>query len=93
MRPTLRRLTTVVLVVPLLLLAGCLQSKKADLLDKAEGIQTKAALRDRLGQPDDVAKLGPIETWTYKASDGTVSFLIAGDTVTMSTTGETAPAR
>ncbi len=80
------------LVLPLLL-AGCLEPKKADLLEKAEGAQTKAQLRDRLGDPTDVAKLGPIETWTYNASDGTVSFLIAGDTVTISSTGEKAPAR
>ncbi|MFA7430816.1 MAG: hypothetical protein WCZ23_11720 [Rhodospirillaceae bacterium] len=88
----MRRLAVVVALTLPLVLAGCLEPKKAALLEKAEGVETKTQLRDRLGDPDDVSKLGPIETWTYKAADGTVSFLIAGDTVTMSSTGE-APAQ
>lgn len=84
----MRRFVAVAVLALPLLLGGCLEPDKADLLAKAEGVTTKAQLRDRLGQPDDVAKLGPVETWTYTAADGTVSFLIAGDTVTLTTTGE-----
>lgn len=84
----MRRIAAAAVLALPLLLGGCMEPDKAELLDKAEGVRTKADLRDRLGQPDDVSKLGPVETWTYNAADGTVSFLIAGDAVTLSTTGE-----
>lgn len=66
-------------------LAAC--DSKADLLKKTENVSTRAELRAAIGDPDDVTKVGPIETWTYKASDGTVTFTLAGDTVTLKTTG------
>ena len=54
-----------------LLLAGCDRTpSKADLLKKAEGVKTKAELEKALGKPSDVEKIGPLEKWTYKASDG-----------------------
>jgi hypothetical protein len=37
-------------------------------------------------QPSDISKLGPVEQWTYKASNGDVVFLIVGDKVTMQAT-------
>lgn len=67
-------------------LAAC-EPSKADILEKAEGVTTKQGLRDALGQPDDIAKLGPIETWTYTADNGEVTFLIAGDAVTLKAAG------
>lgn len=74
------------LLAGLLLLSGCFEDSKSEILAKAEQAGDKAGLRDALGEPDDVDKVGPLETWTYKASDGSVSFVIAGDTVTLSKT-------
>ena len=73
-----------------LAVAGCGEDSKKDILDKAQGADTRAKLEDALGKPDDVAKLGPLEKWTYNASDGTVTFAIAGDSVTTSVTGDKA---
>ena len=63
------------------LLTACFHKTKDDLIQKAEGVETKQQLRKVLGDPDGVDKLGPIEKWTYKASDGTVIFPIIADKV------------
>jgi len=73
-------------VLMMLALAGCFAPSKADLIKKAEGASTKAELESALGEPSDVSKLGPIEKWTYKASDGAVVFVLAGDTITFEVT-------
>lgn len=65
-------------------LAACDESTQ-DLLSKTEAVTTKAELRQALGDPDGVTKVGPLETWTYKASNGEVSFLITGDAVSLKT--------
>ena len=67
--------------------AGCGPLTKHELLKKAEGIETKDQLEAALGAPDDRSKLGPVETWKYVASDGEVTFLIAGDRVRFETAG------
>jgi hypothetical protein len=46
-----------------------------------------AELESRLGRPDDISKLGPMETWSYKASNGEVVFVIVGDSVTLQAAG------
>src|SRR4029453_18858776 len=56
---------------------------KEDILEKSRGITVRADLERALGKPSDVNKLGPVEQWTYKASNGTVVFLIVADTVTL----------
>jgi hypothetical protein len=71
----------------LMLLAACFAPSKADLIKKAEGATSRSELEAALGEPSDVAKIGPIEKWTYQASDGSVVFLLAGDTVTFEVTG------
>ena len=68
------------------LLAGCFAPSKADLIKKADGASTRADLEAALGEPSDVSKLGPIEKWTYKASDGAVVFVLAGDSITFEVT-------
>lgn len=78
-----RRLLLPVLALALALPLAACKPSKADLLEKAEGAETKDQLRDALGAPDDIQKLGPIETWTYQADNGEVTFLIAGDAVTL----------
>jgi hypothetical protein len=75
-----------VLALVLLALAGCSRTKE-DVLKKAETAKTRAELESSLGRPDDIAKLGPMERWTYKASNGEVVFLIVGDTVTLQAAG------
>ena len=64
------------------LVAGCSPSKE-DLVAKSRGITTRAELERALGQPSDINKLGPVEQWTYQASNGTVVFLIVADKVTL----------
>ncbi len=68
------------------LLAGCGRSKE-DLIAKSRGVSTRAELEQALGKPSDISKLGPVEQWTYKASNGTVVFLIVADKVTLQATG------
>ena len=79
--------TPLLLAAMLTVLVGCGPPAKADLLKKAASVKTKAELEQVLGKPADVAKLGPLEKWTYKAADGEVIFVIAGETVTMQVTG------
>lgn len=81
-----------VLLVALLALAACSRTKE-DLLRKAETVKTRSELESSLGRPDDIAKLGPVEQWTYKASNGQVVFVILGDTVTIQAAGPAEPKR
>jgi hypothetical protein len=71
------------------LLTGCGRSKE-DLIEKSRGVSTRAELEQALGKPSDISKLGPVEQWTYKASNGTVVFLIVGDKVTLQAAGSPA---
>ena len=67
-------------------LVACGPPSKHDILSKAEGVTSKAELEDVLGAPTERDKLGPLETWTYRAQDGEVTFVITGDTVRLKTT-------
>lgn len=78
----------IALAAALLLALACARETKHDLLQKAELVTTKAELEQILGPPDERHKLGPIETWTYEASDGKVNFLIAGNTVQLQATSD-----
>ena len=83
----MRRLATAALLAAALALAACGPASTAETLKKAEKIETKAALEKALGRPTEVGKLGPIEQWTYKTSDGSVTFLITGERVALSAGG------
>ncbi len=74
-----------------LLAVACGPKTKHDLLSRAEKVETKAELERALGAPDERNKLGPIEIWTYDASDGSVTFLITDDKVALQATGESEP--
>lgn len=74
-----------ILALPLLLIA-CGDPTKAEIVKKAEGVDSRAALERVLGRPQSVDKLGPIERWIYKAKDGEVTFVITGDTVVIAAT-------
>lgn len=82
----MRFLKSSLAVLCLLLLAACFAPSKADLLKKAKGVASRAELEETLGEPSEVSKVGPIERWTYQASDGKVIFILAGDTVTFEVT-------
>ncbi len=77
----------VVCGLALVLLTACGGRTKEDLVQKAREVSTRADLEKALGKPTDIAKLGPVERWTYKASNGEVVFLIIGDKVTLQATG------
>ncbi|HYB71596.1 MAG TPA: hypothetical protein VEH80_13035 [Candidatus Bathyarchaeia archaeon] len=61
---------------------GCGRSKE-DIIQKSRDVSTRAELERVLGKPNEINKLGPVEQWTYTASNGSVVFLIVGDTVTL----------
>ncbi len=82
-----KSLLTALVLASALFAAACGEPSKGDILKKTEGVSEKARLEEILGRPDDISKLGPIEQWTYKASDGTVVFIITGDQVAMQATG------
>ena len=82
----MRNLRICLALSSLLLVAACFAPSKADLIKKAEGVTSRSELEAALGEPSDVSKIGPIEKWTYKASDGAVIFVLAGDTITFEVT-------
>lgn len=82
----MRSATTAFAFLLVLLLAGCFAPSKADIIKKADGASTRADLESALGEPSEVSKIGPIEKWTYKAADGAVVFLLAGDSITFEVT-------
>ena len=65
---------------------GCSRSKE-DLVEKSRNASTRVELEQALGKPSDISKIGPVEQWTYKASNGTVVFLIVADKVTLQAAG------
>jgi hypothetical protein len=65
---------------------GCGPPSQHEILKQADGAETKQALEEAIGAPDGVDKLGPVETWTYRASDGDVEFVITGDKVRLGST-------
>lgn len=71
----------------LALLCGCGGPTTQEVSKKAENIKTKQELERTLGKPTSFSKLGPLETWTYKTTDGEVTFIITGDSVQMQAAG------
>ncbi|HET7876936.1 MAG TPA: hypothetical protein VFN71_15540 [Methylomirabilota bacterium] len=86
-----RSMGVTLIAAALVFLTGCGNPTKEDLLAKARGASTRQELEKALGRPSDIAKVGPVEKWTYKASNGQVVFIIVGDTVTIEATGSSAP--
>jgi hypothetical protein len=82
-----RLMTGLMLAAVLATLAACGPPDKEDMLRKAAAVHTRAELETALGKPSDIAKLGPLEKWTYQASNGEVVFILTGDTVAMQATG------
>ena len=87
-RPLRIMLLYMMLALPLAL-AACGPPSTEETIKKSENIGTKAELEKALGRPSEIQKLGPIEQWTYRTSDGSVTFVLAGDTVTLASGGTT----
>lgn len=68
-------------------LTACGRPTKEEIVSKARDIGKRAELERVLGRPDELTKLGPVETWRYKASNGEVVFVIIGDEVTLQAAG------
>jgi hypothetical protein len=68
-------------------LVSCGSPTKEDIIGKTRNVSTRDELEKAAGKPSDIAKLGPIEKWTYKASNGDVVFVIVGDKVTLQAAG------
>ena len=68
-------------------LMACGRASKEEIVSKARDIGKRAELERVLGRPDELTKLGQVETWRYKASNGEVIFLIVGDDVTLQAAG------
>lgn len=67
--------------------SACSRRTKEELLHRARDIETKVKSESALGRPDDIRKLGPVEVWTYRASNGELAFLIVGENVTLQAAG------
>ena len=87
MRRTLIRFASLAFIA--VAVVAC-DDSSAEILKKTENVTTRDELRAAIGDPDDITKVGPIETWTYNTSNGTVTFTLAGDSVTLKTTGSKA---
>jgi hypothetical protein len=84
-----RRIAVLGAVTMLAAFAGCDTSPtKAEILKKAAGLKTKEELEKVLGAPAKLDKLGPLERWTYNASDGVVVFTIVAGRVALDETGD-----
>jgi len=84
---TVQTLRVLVCASVVLGLVACGRGTKEDIVAKARDVSRRADLERVLGKPDDITKLGPVETWRYQASNGEVIFLIVGDEVTMQAAG------
>jgi len=65
---------------------ACGPPSQHEILKQTEGVETTQELEAAIGAPDEVDKLGPMEKWTYRASDGDVEFVITGDKVKFKST-------
>ena len=85
-RRPLGAVARVVVLGLVLAVASCGRTKE-DIVTKARDISSRTELEKTLGRPDDITKLGPVETWRYQASNGDVVFVIVGDRVTLQAAG------
>jgi hypothetical protein len=67
----------------MLAVAACGKPTKEAMLQKAGNAKKSAEVVALLGQPDDIGKIGPLEIWTYKASNGKVVFTMLAENVTL----------
>ena len=82
------RLTTILAIPAALVLLACGAPSQHEILKQADGLETKQELEAAIGAPDSVERVGPLEKWTYNASDGKVEFVITGDAIRTQATGD-----
>jgi hypothetical protein len=82
----MRRITGFLLALAAAVSLGCGPPSQHEILEKAEGLETKQELEAAIGAPDEVDKLGGLERWTYRAADGDVEFVITGNNVALGAT-------
>lgn len=80
------RITSFLLALAVAVSLGCGPPSQHEILEKAEGLETKQELEAAIGAPDEVDKFGPLERWTYLAADGEVEFVITGNRVALEAT-------
>jgi len=80
------RMISLLLAFAAVAVLGCGPPSQHEILKQAEGVETKQELEAAIGAPDEVDKLGPMERWTYRASEGDVEFVITGDKVKFKST-------
>ena len=80
------RMIWLLLALAAVVVLGCGPPSQHEILKQAEGVETKQELEAAIGAPDEVDKLGPMEKWTYRASEGDVEFVITGDKVKFKST-------
>jgi hypothetical protein len=87
-----RRLICGLSMAGVLLLAGCGSGAIQDIRTKAKNCETAAQLEKALGKPSKVSSVNILgvaaETWTYKASDGEVTYQILNGKVMLEAAGE-----
>lgn len=69
-------------------LTACGPPSKHEIMKKADGLETKQELEAAIGPPDDVDRIGRLERWSYRTSDGEVLFVIVNDRIRLETTAE-----
>ena len=62
-------------------LSGCFHKSKEDILSEAEDVRDIGELITILGEPDLKHKMNGQEEWSYKANNGKVVFVVAGNSV------------
>ena len=80
------RMISLLLAFAAVAVLGCGPPSQHEILKQAEAVETKQELEAAIGAPDEVDKLGPMEKWTYRASEGDVEFVITGDKVKFKST-------
>lgn len=70
-------------VLTALAIAACDEAPRTlgDIVRKAGTVETRADLERALGRPHKLTVYGTAETWTYKATDGEISFLVVGNRI------------
>jgi hypothetical protein len=85
-RNRMSRMIRLLLAFAAIAVLACGPPSQHEILKQADGVETKQALEEAIGAPDEVDKLGPMEKWIYRASDGDVEFVITGDKVRLGST-------
>lgn len=87
------RASCVAVLLSLLLLSGCGNGTKQDIMTKLEQAKTGDDVRKLLGKPgkydaSDMPLIGKVETLTYSAADGEVTVVLHNNKIVTKSTGK-----